>query len=111
MDYKNLALGDDIEFYKTPEENYFEIVETSGDHHDYTRHYLGERASFRVHRKKYSIRVGKDIDLILLGRIDFLEFMDKFACFWVKFVMGMVFEEVYSAANELLTRHISRKLV
>lgn len=81
MNYKNLALGDNIEFYKTLEENYFEIVETNGDHHDYTRHYLGESASFRVHTKKYAIKVGKDIDLILLGRIDFSEFMDKFACF------------------------------
>jgi len=75
--------------FKRLEENYFEIVETSGDHHDYARHYLGERASFPVHTKKYGFKVGKDIDLILLGRIDFSEFIDKFACFWVKLVMGI----------------------
>lgn len=101
VDYRNLAIGDDIEFYKEPEENYFEIAETSGDHHDYTRQYLGEKESFRIHTKKYAIKVGKDIDLILLGRIDFTEFTDKVARSWVNFVMGMIFEEVYTAADEL----------
>lgn len=64
------------------------------------QHLSGETPQ-RVHTNKYGIKVGKDIDMILLGRTDFTAFTDKIAESFVYYVLGLAYEEVYNAANKL----------
>lgn len=101
VEYRSIALGDDEVFYKEPDEELFEVAEVSGDHHDLTKQYLKGKQSFRIHTKKYAIKIGKDIDMILLGRIDFTAMTDKIAKTFVSFVLGMIFAEIYRAAAQI----------
>lgn len=102
VDYRNLALGDDEEFYVDDGMNkYFIVANISGDHHDLTMQHLAPNTPIRIHTNKYGIKVGKDIDLILLGRIDFTALTDKIAASFVNYIQSLTYTELYSAASKL----------
>ena len=100
VDMRNIALGDDEEFW-TKEKIMFVVSEISGNHHNITMQHLNEGTSTRLHVKRYGMKVGKDIDLILLGRVDFTELTDKIAEAFAYKVMELCFSGVYSAADKL----------
>lgn len=62
---------------------------------------LNEGESYRIHTSHYGARIGKDIDLVLLGRVDFTELTDKIAEAFVYFVQNTCYLEVYHAAEKL----------
>lgn len=78
VDMKNLALGDENEFW-TDDEVYLTASKVSGSHHDLSMQRLGSGKSYRVTTSKYGIAVGGDLELFLLGRMDFQKFIDKIA--------------------------------
>lgn len=63
--------------------------------------YLNEGTPHKIHTKKYGVKIGKDIDFILLGRIDFTELTDKIAEAFVYKVQEMCYTGIYAAAAKL----------
>ena len=100
VDMRNVALGDEEEFWSR-EKVMLAVAEISGDHHDLTLQYLNEGTAHKIHTKKYGVKVGKDIDLILLGRVDFTELTDKIAEAFVYKVQELCYTGVYGAAAKL----------
>jgi len=96
----NIALGDDEEF-ETKNDIMLLVAEISGDHHDLTMQYLGENETFKVHTKKYGVRIGRDIDLILLGRVDYTELVDKISEAFIDNIKELCYVAVYTAAEKL----------
>ena len=96
----NLKLGDDEEF-ETKKDIMLLVAEISGDHHDLTMQYLGENEKFKVHTKKHGVRIGRDIDLILLGRVDYTELVDKISEAYIYDIKEICYTAVYSAAEKL----------
>lgn len=101
VEYRNIALGDDEEYWTTDPEMPFIVAEIGNGLHDLTMQHLTVGTPFRVHTKTYGIKVGKDIDMILLGRIDFTRLTDKISEAFVEKIKGMIFTEFYNAANKL----------
>nr|WP_142412623.1 hypothetical protein [Clostridium sp. Marseille-P7770] len=100
VDMRNIALGDDEEYW-TKDKIMFVVAEISGDHHNMTYQHLNEGTSTKLHTRKYGMKVGSDIDLILLGRVDFTELTDKIAEAFVYKVMELCFAGVFDAADKL----------
>ena len=100
VEKQNMALGDDGEFW-TKEDIMLVVAEISGDHHDLTMQHLNEGTSYRIHTSKYGMKIGKDIDLILLGRVDFTELTDKIAEAFINFIQDTCYESVYTASKKL----------
>lgn len=100
VDMRNIALGDEEEFWSR-EKVMLAVAEISGDHHDLTLQYLNEGTSHKIHTKKYGAKIGKDIDLILLGRIDFTELTDKIAEAFVYKVQELCYTGIFAAADKL----------
>lgn len=100
VDMRNVALGDEEDFWSR-EKIMLAVAEISGDHHDLTLQYLNEGTVHKIHTKKYGVKVGKDIDLILLGRVDFTELTDKIAEAFVYKVQELCYTGVYGAAAKL----------
>lgn len=101
VEYRNIALGDDEEYWQEDPEANFIVAEVSGDHHDLTMQHLNVGTPYRIHTKPYGIKVGKDIDMILLGRIDFTKLTDKIAEAYTQDIKQKVFTEFYAAAAKL----------
>lgn len=100
VEQRNVALGDDEEFW-TQDDITLAVAKISGDHHDLTMQNLGEGESFKVHTSTYGMKVGKDIDLILLGRVNFTELTDKIAEAFTSMIQTTCYEEVYNASSKL----------
>lgn len=100
VDMRNVKLGDEEEFW-TKEKVMFVVAEIASDHHDLTMQYLNEGTAHKIHTKNYGVKIGKDIDLILLGRVDFTELTDKIAEAFVYKVQELCYTGVYGAAAKL----------
>lgn len=100
VDYRNEKLGDMTEFY-SDYKMMFIVAEISGDHHDLTMQHLGEGSTYTVHTKKYGIRIGKDIDLILLGRVDYTTLINKISEAFIEDVQAKTYAAVYGAVEQL----------
>lgn len=100
VDMRNIALGDDEEYW-TKDKIMLVVAEISGGHHDLTMQNLNEGTSHKLHTRKYGMKIGKDIDLILLGRVDFTELTDKIAEAFAYKVMELCFAGVYGATDKL----------
>ena len=100
VDMRNIKLGDDEEYW-TKDDIMLVVSEIAGDQHDLTLQYLNEGTSYKIHTRKYGVKVGNDIDLILLGRIDFTEFTDKVAEAFAYKVQELCFAGIFAAADKL----------
>lgn len=100
VDMRNIALGDDEEYW-TDDDIMLSVAKISGDHHDLTMQHLGEGESFKVQTSSYGMKVGKDIDLILLGRVDFTELTDKIAEAFTSMIQTTCYEEIYNASSKI----------
>ena len=100
VEMKNLALGDDNEFW-TDEKVYLEVAKVAGDHHNLTLQTLGEGESYRVQTSKFAVKVGADIDMVTTGRLDFTKLTDKVAEAFITKVQAMMYDEVMDAAEKL----------
>lgn len=100
VEERNLALGDANEFYSKAKQ-YFIVGKVAGAHHDVTMQQLGAGESFPVRVEAHAIKIGKDIDLIVLGRIDYSEWVAKVAEAFIRDIQNEVFASVYDAADDL----------
>lgn len=97
----NLALGDAIEFEINSDMSLFEVLDYSGSNHDITMQQLPENQKVIVKTSPKVIKIGKDIDLIVLGRVDFDKWIQKIADSYVQHVQSVSFNAFVSAETKL----------
>lgn len=101
VEMKSHALGDANAFYMEGEKQYLIVGEVSGDHHDVTIQQLGEGTEFAVRCTSHAVKIGKDIDLIILGRYDYNKMINKIAEAYTKDIQDKIFADVYAASSKL----------
>lgn len=94
VETKNLSAGDENEFW-TDADVYLSVskVTRSGNHY-LSLQRLGSGESYRVQTSAYAAAVGVDLELFLLGRIDFQKFIDKIAEAFVYKIQNDLYAEV-----------------
>lgn len=102
VESKSLAQGDRNEFW-TEKDVILTVAKVSGDHHDLTMQKLGEGEAFSVKTANYAIKVGMDIDVYLLKRKDWSEFIDATSRAFQIQVQNDMFTEVMAAGEKLPT--------
>lgn len=100
VEMKSAALGDANSFYSEARQ-YLIVGKTSGDHHDITMQQLGAGEEFAVQYQDHAVKIGKDIDLIILGRYDYNKLITKIADAYTKDILDTIFADVYAASNRL----------
>lgn len=104
VEAKNLKLGDANEF-KSHVKQLFIVGDYSGDNHDITMQQLAEGETFLVKTSPKTVKIGKDIDLIILGRIDFSDWIAKIAESYIQYVQKMIYAQVTVAVNKLPSQY------
>lgn len=100
VDRKSHADGDANAFY-VDDDQYLIVGKTSGDHHDVTIQQIGAGQEFAVNCVDHSVKIGKDIDLIILGRYDYAKMVQKVAEAFVHDIQNEIFVKVFAAASKL----------
>lgn len=100
VDERNLALGDAPEF-RSESKALFIVGDYSGDNHDITMQQLpaGQAQTLKTYPK--TVKIGKDIDLIILGRLDFTDWIEKIAKSYIQYTQAMVCDMAYQAGDQL----------
>ena len=97
----NLALGDGLQFRIDNERVLYEVLDYSGDNHDLTMQQLPERGFVTVKTSPKAIKIGKDIDLIILGRVDYASWIQTIADSFVQYTQTMAYNGMLSAEAKL----------
>lgn len=100
VDMKSHALGDANSFY-IDQDQYLIVGDVSGDHHDVTIQQIGAGEEHPVKCTSHAVKIGKDIDLIILGRYDYSKMVRKIAEAYQRDIQNKIFADVYAAADEL----------
>ena len=100
VDRKSHADGDANAFY-VDDDQYLIVGKTSGDHHDVTIQQIGAGQEFAVNCVDHSVKIGKDIDLIILGRYDYAKMVQKVAEAFVHDIQNEIFVKAFAAASKL----------
>lgn len=78
VDNRNAALGDTYEFI--PNSNsLFAVCKTADNNHDVIMQELPAGTPVAINPTTHRIKIGKDIDLIIMGRIDYAKWIQKVA--------------------------------
>lgn len=101
VEMKSHALGDANAFYVENKNQYLIVGKTSGDHHDVTMQQLGEGQEFHVTCYNHAVKIGKDIDLIILGRYDYNKMISKISEAFIKDIQNGIFADLYGATAKL----------
>lgn len=105
-EYRNLSLGDDEEFIiNDGQSRYFIVANYSGNNHDLTMQHVSPGKTVKLHTNKYAVKIGKDIDLILLGRIGYSELTDKIAKSFVYHIQNLCHTEIKDAITKLPSQY------
>lgn len=100
VERKSHADGDANAFH-VEDEQYLIVGKTSGDHHDVTIQQIGNGQEFAVKCVDHAVKIGKDIDLIILGRYDYSKMVQKVAEAFVHDIQNEIFAQVFAAADKL----------
>ena len=101
VEMKSHALGDANAFIMPEDKQYLIVGNVSGDHHDVTMQQLAQGDEFSVRCTNHSVKIGKDIDLIILGRYDYSKMINKIAEAYTKDIQDTIFADVYAASAKL----------
>lgn len=93
VESRNLALGDRNEFW-TNDEVTLTVSQVSGDHHDMVLQRLGAGKRFSIPTSTYGVAVGGDIDLFLMGRKSWADYIDAVSKAFVVKMQNEVFAQV-----------------
>jgi hypothetical protein len=100
VEMKSHALGDANAFYSDAKQ-FLTVGIVSGDHHDVTMQQLGVGEEFAVKCLNHAVKIGKDIDLIILGRYDYAKMVRKVADAFVRDVQNEIYTKFYAASAKL----------
>lgn len=76
VEYRNVALGDSIEFI-VPQDELFQVSEVSPGNNAIRRQRLEGQKSFRIAADVFAIKVYEELDRFLAGRTDWVNMMDR----------------------------------
>ena len=100
VDEKNLADGDENEFYV--EDNAVLTVEkVAGSHHDLIIQKLGVGETFDVPMSTYAVKVGSDLRLFLTGKKDWNQFIDAVAKAFINQIKNSLYTEFMNAGSKM----------
>lgn len=71
--------------------------------------FLPEGERTRVHQKKYGVKIGSDINMVLLGRRDYTELVDHVADAYAKDIQEKCYTAMYGAAAKLPNQSLFNK--
>lgn len=100
VDSHNIALGDSIEF-QIEDTSYFVVCDYSGSNHDITMQQAPANKVVSVNTSPKVIKIGKDIDLIVLGRVDFTKWIERVSASFIAYAQGLAYSAIYGAAAKL----------
>lgn len=98
VEERNLAMGDD-NLFTTNDEVILNVARVSGDHHDISLRRLGGNESYSLPMFTYGVAVGGDIDLFLMGRKSWNEYVDAITNAYLLKLQTEVFAEVMNFDN------------
>ena len=78
VDTKNLALGDENDFYME-DDSILSVSKVSGNHHNMIRQRLGAGTHFSVAGEWYGLKIYSDFERVLTGAEDWARFVSKVA--------------------------------
>lgn len=76
VEYKNLALDDENEFY-VEDDSILSVSKVSGNHHNMIRQKLGAGTRFSVAGEWYGIKIYEDFERLLTGAVEWSTFVMK----------------------------------
>ena len=100
VDYRNIALGDSVEFY-TEDKTILAVSKVAGHHHDFSLQRLGAGESTTIPMSTYGAAVGADIARYLVGQEDWAKLVSKLGEAFTKKLTDMVYAEVMNAYQQL----------
>lgn len=100
VEKKSYALGDANSFY-IEDKQYLIVGNYAGDHHDVTIQQIGEGEEISVKCTSHTVKIGKDIDLIILGRYDYAKMIRKISEAYINDTQNMIFANFYAASDKL----------
>lgn len=110
---KNIKDGDRNEFWSN-KDTILTVAKVSGDSHDLTMQKLSEGESYQIKTSVYAVKVGMDIDVYLLGRKDWSEFLDAVSRAFIVQAQTDTYTEFMAAGEQLPNNEqfvITRELV
>ena len=100
VDYRNVALGDSVEFY-TEDKTILSVSRVAGHHHDFSLQRLGAGESTTIPMSTYGAAVGADIARYLVGQEDWAKLVSKLGEAFTKKLTDMVYEAVMDAYKQI----------
>ncbi len=100
VDYRNIALGDSIEFY-TEDDTLLAVGKVSGGHHDLILQRPAGNTYYTIPVERYGAAVGADIDRYLAGQEDWAKLVDKLAKSFLYIVRNAIYTQVIGAYTQV----------
>lgn len=100
VESRNVALGDATE-YDVEDPTLFIVSTVSGDNHDITIQNLPAGKHFTVPVSSHAVKIGKDIDLVVLGRVDYTGMIEKIAESFVHDTQALAFNAIEDGVKAL----------
>lgn len=92
VDTKNLALGDENDFY-VEDDSILSVSKVSGNHHNMIRQRLGAGRHFSVAGEWYGLKIYSDFERVLTGAEDWAKFVSKV----VEAINRYLYDALYAA--------------
>ena len=102
VDERNLSLGDKNEFYN-PDNSMLVVSKYSGEHHDLRRQKLDVGTSTGIDTSWYGVKIYTEFSLMMAGRINWAEFVQKIYEAFDKKILDMVYVSFMSYEDSLPT--------
>lgn len=103
VDRRNIADGDDIDFY-VDDETILSVAKVSGQHHDFVLQRLRRGANYNVPTSTYGAAVGYSIDRYLSGQEDIEVLINAVAAAFVKKILDEVYAQISNLPNTIPLR-------
>lgn len=100
VDMRNIKEGDSQEFW-TDDKTVLAVAKVSGDHHDISIQNLGEGESYTVKTSTYAAKIGGDIDMYLLGRLDWTRLVEKIGQAFTAHIQNEMYAEVMTVGDKI----------
>lgn len=100
VDYRNIALGDAYEFY-SEKDVILAISEVGVSHHDFHLQRLGKGQVTTIPYKRYGAAVGADINLYMIGRVDWATLCNAIAKAFTVKIQQEIYAQLLSAASAI----------
>lgn len=99
-DYRNVGLGDSINFY-VDEDALFAISKAGTSHHDHILQTISPKAPFTPPAIRYVCAIGADIDRYLLGYVDWAKMIEGISQSFINQIQTDVYSKITTSTSLL----------